>query len=44
MTEIEHLQPNAERTQRLFASLREELEKRGSRATRTEVAAVNGAS
>ncbi|KAH9987689.1 hypothetical protein BJV77DRAFT_1024571 [Russula vinacea] len=37
-------EPNAERTQRLFASLREELEKRGSRATRTEVGAVNGAS
>ncbi len=41
---MEHLQPNAERTQRLFASLREELEKRGSRVSRSEVGAVNGTS
>jgi hypothetical protein len=41
--EIEHLQPNAERTQRLFASLREELEKRG-RVPRTEGGSVNVAS
>ncbi|KAH8987336.1 hypothetical protein EDB86DRAFT_3048193 [Lactarius hatsudake] len=40
---IEHLQPNAERTQRLFASLREELEKRG-RVPRAEGGAVNVAS
>jgi hypothetical protein len=40
------LQPNAERTQRLFASLREELERRGKVSIRTEVAAgvVNVAS
>lgn len=37
-------EPNAERTQRLFASLREELEKRGSRASRSEAGAVNGTS
>jgi len=37
-------EPNAERTQRLFASLREELEKRGSRITRAEGGTVNGAS
>jgi len=37
-------EPNAERTQRLFASLREELEKRGSRVSRSEVGAVNGPS
>lgn len=36
-------EPNAERTQRLFASLREELEKRG-RVPRTEGGAVNVAS
>jgi hypothetical protein len=44
VTEIERLQPNAERTQRLFASLREELEKRGSRISRAEGSAVNGTS
>lgn len=37
-------EPNAERTQRLFASLREELEKRGSRPSRSEAGAVNGTS
>ncbi|KAI0281197.1 hypothetical protein BGY98DRAFT_959224 [Russula aff. rugulosa BPL654] len=37
-------EPNAERTQRLFASLREELEKRGSRASRSEPSTVNGTS
>ncbi|KAH9957543.1 hypothetical protein BGW80DRAFT_1380854 [Lactifluus volemus] len=39
-------EPNAERTQRLFASLREELERRGKVSIRTEVAAgvVNVAS
>jgi len=37
-------EPNAERTQRLFASLREELEKRGSRIARAEGGTVNGAS
>jgi len=37
-------EPNAERTQRLFASLREELEKRGSRASRSEGGSVNGTS
>lgn len=36
-------EPNAERTQRLFASLREELEKRG-RVPRTDGGAANGAS
>ncbi|KAI9511877.1 hypothetical protein F5148DRAFT_178614 [Russula earlei] len=38
-------EPNAERTQRLFASLREELEKRGGgRLPRAEGGVVNGAS
>jgi hypothetical protein len=37
-----YLQPNAERTQRLFASLREELERKGPRVNKTATDGVVG--